>query len=234
MRALPAPAAATAAASRARRSARIATTTYWGRPVPGFGDPDGAAAARRPRARRARRQPHRPRVHRRRRRRLRRLPDGGAPPDRLRQHPDVAAHATTACGCTDAYILAAVRCAPPDNKPLPEEIARCLDHLDAEVDALPRVRVVVALGKIAFDAWLQLLRRRGVSAVAAPAVRARRRRRRACGDGAAHAGRLLSPEPAEHQHGQADAADDGGRVRKGADAAAVSVTRQVPTSQDPP
>ena len=63
---------------------------------------------------------------------------------------------------TDAYILAAVRCAPPDNKPLPEEITRCLDHLEAEVNALPRARVVVALGKIAFDAWLQLLRRRGV------------------------------------------------------------------------
>ena len=63
----------------------------------------------------------------------------------------------------DAYIAAAVRCAPPDNKPTPEEIARCLDHLDAEVACLPHVRVVVALGKIAFDAWLQLLKRRGVS-----------------------------------------------------------------------
>jgi uracil-DNA glycosylase len=51
--------------------------------------------------------------------------------------------------------------APPDNKPLPEESARCLDHLAAEVAPLRRVRVVVALGKIAFDAWLQLLKRRG-------------------------------------------------------------------------
>ena len=57
----------------------------------------------------------------------------------------------------DAYIAAAVRCAPPDNKPTPEEIANCLPHLDAEVAALPRVRVVVALGKIAFDAYLQML-----------------------------------------------------------------------------
>src|SRR5687768_1972080 len=63
---------------------------------------------------------------------------------------------------TDAYIAAAVRCAPPDNKPLPEEITRCLDHLESEIGALPNVQVVVALGKIAFDAWLQLLRRRGV------------------------------------------------------------------------
>jgi uracil-DNA glycosylase len=56
----------------------------------------------------------------------------------------------------------AVRCAPPQNKPLPEELSRCLEHLDAEVNELPRAQVVVALGKIAFDAWLQLLRRRGV------------------------------------------------------------------------
>ena len=62
----------------------------------------------------------------------------------------------------DAYIVMAVRCAPPDNKPMPEEITRCLDHLDAEVNELPRAQVVVALGKIAFDVWLQLLRRRGV------------------------------------------------------------------------
>jgi uracil-DNA glycosylase family 4 len=63
---------------------------------------------------------------------------------------------------TDAYILSAVRCAPPDNKPLPEEITRCLDHLEVELTFLPRVKVVVALGKIGFDAWLQLLKRRGV------------------------------------------------------------------------
>src|ERR1700741_617591 len=62
---------------------------------------------------------------------------------------------------TDAYILSAVRCAPPDNKPLPEEITRCLDHLEVELTFLPRIRVVVALGKIGFDAWLQVLKRRG-------------------------------------------------------------------------
>jgi len=63
----------------------------------------------------------------------------------------------------DAFIAAAVRCAPPDNKPTPEEIARCLPHLDAELAALPRVRVVVALGRIAFDAYLRLLAARGIS-----------------------------------------------------------------------
>jgi len=68
----------------------------------------------------------------------------------------------------DAFISMAVRCAPPDNKPLPEEIARCLDHLDAEVRQLARVQVVVALGKIGFDAWLQLLRRRGIRVTPRP------------------------------------------------------------------
>ena len=62
----------------------------------------------------------------------------------------------------DAYIVAAVRCAPPANAPLPEEITRCLDHLEAEVAELERVQVVVALGKIAFDVWLRVLKRRGV------------------------------------------------------------------------
>jgi uracil-DNA glycosylase family 4 len=62
----------------------------------------------------------------------------------------------------DAYIMAAVRCAPPDNKPLPEEIAACADHLDAELAALPRLEVAVALGKIAWDAWFQHLARHDV------------------------------------------------------------------------
>jgi uracil-DNA glycosylase family 4 len=62
----------------------------------------------------------------------------------------------------DAFIAAAVRCAPPDNKPSPPEIARCLPHLEAELDALERVRVVVALGRIACDAFLHLLKRRGI------------------------------------------------------------------------
>jgi uracil-DNA glycosylase family 4 len=68
----------------------------------------------------------------------------------------------------DTYILMAVRCAPPQNKPTPEEIARCQEHLDAEADALPNVRVVVALGKIAFDAWLQRLKRRGLQTTPRP------------------------------------------------------------------
>ena len=50
-----------------------------------------------------------------------------------------------------------MRCAPPDNKPTPDEIARCRPHLAAEIAALPRVRVVVALGKIGHDAYLAYL-----------------------------------------------------------------------------
>ena len=62
----------------------------------------------------------------------------------------------------DAFIAAAVRCAPPDNKPTPEEILRCHAHLTAEVNALPQVRVVVALGRIAYDAYWRLLSGRGI------------------------------------------------------------------------
>ena len=65
----------------------------------------------------------------------------------------------------DAFIAAVVRCAPPDNKPLPEEIAACEAHLTAEVAALPRVRVIVCLGRVAFDAAWRLLARRGVPTI---------------------------------------------------------------------
>jgi uracil-DNA glycosylase len=62
----------------------------------------------------------------------------------------------------DLYITAAVRCAPPDNKPLPEELTACSHFLDRELAGLERVRVVVALGKIGFDAYLNHLKRRGI------------------------------------------------------------------------
>lgn len=53
----------------------------------------------------------------------------------------------------DAYITAAVRCAPPGNRPLPQELASCSRYLSAELQILKNVRVVLALGKIAFDAY---------------------------------------------------------------------------------
>lgn len=62
----------------------------------------------------------------------------------------------------DCYITAAVRCAPPDNKPLPSELANCSEYLDRELAILRNLRVVVALGKIGFDAYLAHLRRTGV------------------------------------------------------------------------
>jgi uracil-DNA glycosylase len=63
---------------------------------------------------------------------------------------------------TDVFIASAVRCAPPDNKPTPEEIARCLPHLANEIAALPSARVIVALGRIGFDAYLRLLKEQRV------------------------------------------------------------------------
>jgi len=58
------------------------------------------------------------------------------------------------------YITAAVRCAPPDNKPLPQELAECSQFLDRELAGLEKVKVVVALGKIGFDAYLNYVKRR--------------------------------------------------------------------------
>ena len=135
---------------------------YWGRPVPGFGDPNarllllGLAPAAHGANRTGR-------VF---------TGDGtGGSGDFLMAalhrtgfaNIATSTHPGDGLRLTDAYIAAAVRCAPPDNKPLPDEITRCLAHLEMEVRALPNVEVVVALGKIAFDAWLQLLRSRGIS-----------------------------------------------------------------------
>ena len=64
----------------------------------------------------------------------------------------------------DLYITAAVRCAPPDNKPLPAEFVACSGFLDRELAGLEKVKVVVALGKIGFDAYLNHLKRRGLLA----------------------------------------------------------------------
>jgi uracil-DNA glycosylase family 4 len=53
-----------------------------------------------------------------------------------------------------AWIASVVRCAPPGDKPTPDEIRSCASHLKAEISALSRVRVVVCLGKIAWDGYL--------------------------------------------------------------------------------
>jgi uracil-DNA glycosylase len=60
----------------------------------------------------------------------------------------------------NAYIAAAVRCAPPENKPLPSEIENCRGYLEQELEVL-RPKALLALGKIAWDAYLDLLRSEG-------------------------------------------------------------------------
>jgi uracil-DNA glycosylase family 4 len=61
----------------------------------------------------------------------------------------------------DVWMAASVRCAPPDNKPTPQEIAACYPHLIAELDALPRAQVLLALGRLAFDTCWKVLGDRG-------------------------------------------------------------------------
>jgi uracil-DNA glycosylase family 4 len=134
--------------------------TYWARPVPGFGDPRARVliVGLAPAAHGANRTG---RVF---------TGDGtGGSGDFLMSALHRAGYASiptsqqTSDGLTlgDTFITAAVRCAPPGNKPTPAELGNCLPHLEAELAALPRVQVVVALGRIAFDAYLRVLKRRG-------------------------------------------------------------------------
>src|ERR1700678_533052 len=58
------------------------------------------------------------------------------------------------------YITAAARCAPPDNKPLPEELANCAPFLERELEGLKEVKIIVALGRIGFEAYLNYLMRK--------------------------------------------------------------------------
>ena len=195
---------------RGEKRAAFRDEEYWGRPVPGFGDPRRAAARRRARAGRARRQPHRPGVHR---RPLRRLALRGAAPRRVREPADVG-HARRRARAHGAYVAAAVRCAPPENKPTPEERDRCLPFLVRELALLDRVRVDRRARRV--RAATRLARRsraRGVrAAAAAAAVRARRG---GADGGRVRRPRLVPPEPAEHVHRQAHRADARRGVRRG-------------------
>jgi uracil-DNA glycosylase family 4 len=60
-----------------------------------------------------------------------------------------------------AYISCSAHCAPPDNKPAPEELRNCRPWLERELELLRDLRVIVALGKIAFDTYLSVLKERG-------------------------------------------------------------------------
>jgi uracil-DNA glycosylase family 4 len=131
---------------------------YWGKPVPGFGDPKARVLVLglAPAAHGANR--------------TGRVFTGDGSGDFLMQamHAEGLASLPTSRAqhdgleLRDAYIVAAVRCAPPENKPTPAEIENCAPHLQAEIAALPRVRVVVALGRIAADAYWRFLAWRGV------------------------------------------------------------------------
>jgi uracil-DNA glycosylase family 4 len=137
----------------AEKKAAHRDDTYWGRPVPGFGDPGarlllvGLAPA----------------AHGANRTGRMFTGDGaggsgdflmGALYDTGFANIPTSRRPDDGLKLRDAYVLAAARCAPPDNKPTPEELARCRRHLAAEIAALPRLRVVVALGKIGHDAYL--------------------------------------------------------------------------------
>jgi uracil-DNA glycosylase family 4 len=132
---------------------------YWGRPVPGFGDPlaQVLVLGLAPAAHGANR--------------TGRVFTGDGSGDFLMRAMHQAGFANIATSqhsddglvLHDAYILAAVRCAPPGNKPTPSEIAACHPHLVAEAAALRRMKVIVALGRIAFDAAWRLLADRGIA-----------------------------------------------------------------------
>lgn len=131
--------------------------TYWGRPVPGFGDPDarlfvvGLAPAAHGGNRTGR------------------VFTGDRSGDWLYEalhrfgfaNQPHSTHRDDGLRLTDCYVAAVVRCAPPDNKPRPEEFAACRPYILEELRQLRKLRVAVALGKIAFDQYLHACRELG-------------------------------------------------------------------------
>lgn len=132
--------------------------TYWARPVPGFGDPrarilvlglapgaHGANRTGRPFTGDGAGNFMYPVLH-----------DVG-----LGSRPD-STHIDDGLRLRHVWIASVVRCAPPGDKPTPVEVRNCAEHLAAEIEALPRVKVVLCLGKIAFDGYMAYLRNTGV------------------------------------------------------------------------
>jgi uracil-DNA glycosylase len=129
---------------------------YWGKPVPGFGDPNarvlvlglapgahGSNRTGRPFTGDASGNFMYPVLY-----------ESG-----FSNHP-TATDRNDGLALTDLYITAAVRCAPPHNRPLPEELANCAPYLERELEGLQKLRVIVALGRIGFDAYLNYMKRR--------------------------------------------------------------------------
>jgi uracil-DNA glycosylase family 4 len=144
------------------KRAAYRSETYWAKPVPGFGDPDAriVLVGLAPAAHGANRTG---RVF---------TGDGvGGSGDFLMTalHAAGLANQPFSRGLDDGlqlrdtWITAAVRCAPPDNKPTPREMANCYPHLVAELATLPKVRVVMALGRIAFDTCWRWLAEQGAT-----------------------------------------------------------------------
>lgn len=131
---------------------------YWGRPVPSFGDPDARLMliGLAPAAHGANR--------------TGRIFTGDRSGDflyRALHQTGFASQPTSRCRddglvLRDVFVTAVVHCAPPKNKPLPEEIRNCREYLERELELLKNLRVVVALGRVAFDAYLSILRDRGM------------------------------------------------------------------------
>ena len=135
------------------KRASFADQEYWGRPVPGFGDPGAAllVVGLAPAAHGGNR--------------TGRVFTGDRSGDWVfaALHRAGYANQATSTSAGDglrlrgAYVAAVVRCAPPANKPTPAERDACLPYLAAELDELVAVRVVVALGQFAYDAVSRLL-----------------------------------------------------------------------------
>jgi len=132
---------------------------YWARPLPGFGDPDARVllVGLAPAAHGGNRTGRMFTGDRSGDWLFRALHEAGFANQATSTHPDDGLR------LAGAYITATARCAPPANKPTPAEMDRCRPFLLEELRLLSRVRVVVALGKIGWDAYLRARRAAGLA-----------------------------------------------------------------------